>query len=219
MKRLGFHIKPEWQNILAANKLDSYSALLNYRGQACTSSHTRGATWRVTLSGGQVIFIKQDYYTKLQPIIRSLVRLRKPLCNTVKERLALDLAARHGFVVPEVIAWGESRRLGLPNTGVMVMLPMDGVPVDQFAANPDNREQAPAVIAKAEKTLARLQECRLDWKVDCKPEHFFVLRNGTIGLIDLERLTQRSKPLGSDYCQMQLERFRSLLPEPFRSQA
>ncbi|HOG49787.1 MAG TPA: hypothetical protein PKY10_04300 [Lentisphaeria bacterium] len=92
------HIEPEWQNILAANKLDSYSALLNYRGEASMSSHTRGATWRLTLSGGQVIFIKQDYYTKLQPIMRSLMRLRKPLCNTVKERRAFDLAARHGFI-------------------------------------------------------------------------------------------------------------------------
>ena len=159
----------------AANKLDSYSALLNYRGEECMSSHTRGATWRFTLSDGQVIFIKQDYYTKLQPIMRSLVRLRKPLCNTEKERRAFELAARHGFIVPKVIAWGESRRLGLPNTGVMVMLPMDGVSVDQFAAEPDNREQAPAIIAKAEKTLLRLQECRLDWKVDCKPRAFFRL--------------------------------------------
>ena len=182
------------------------------------SSHTRGATWRLTLSGGQVIFIKQDYYTKLQPIMRSLMRLRKPLCNTVKERRAFDLAARHGFIVPEVIAWGESRRFGLPDTGVMVMLPLDGVPVDRFAAEPGNREQAPAMIAKAENTLSRLQACRLDWKADCKPEHFFVLPDGAIGLIDLERLTKRSKPLDSDYCQMQLERFRSLLPEPFRSQ-
>ena len=211
------HIRPEWQTILKENNLDSYPALLNFRGAACMSSHTRGATWRLVLSDGQVIFIKQDYYTKYQPIIRYLMRGRKPLCNTVKERQAFALAARHGFVVPEVVVWGEHRRFGLPHTGVMVMLPLDGVPVDRFAADPNNQAQAPEVIARAEDTLAQLQACRLDWKIDCKPEHFFLLKDGSIGLIDLERLTQRSKPLASDYCRMQRERFRSLLPEPYRS--
>ncbi|NLG14733.1 MAG: hypothetical protein GX561_11120 [Lentisphaerae bacterium] len=210
-----FHIEPKWQDALAANNLDSYSALLNYRGENCMSSHTRGATWRLTLSCGQDIFIKQDYYTKLQPIIRSLVRLSKPLCNTEKERRAFALAAEHGFIVPEVIAWGESRRFGLPNTGVMAMLPMEGVPVDRFVVETDNREKARAVIKQAEELLMRLQVCRLDWNVDCKPEHFFVLPDGTIGLIDLERLAKRSKPLDKDYCEMQLQRFRSLLPKPF----
>jgi hypothetical protein len=97
----------------------------------------------------------------------------------------------------------------------MAMLPMEGVPVDRFVVETDNREKARAVIKQAEELLMRLQVCRLDWNVDCKPEHFFVLPDGTIGLIDLERLAKRSKPLDKDYCEMQLQRFRSLLPKPF----
>ncbi|MGI5922661.1 MAG: lipopolysaccharide kinase InaA family protein [Lentisphaeria bacterium] len=209
------HIQPEWQEILKHNRLDNYQALLGFTNDSCMSSHTRGATWRHTLSNGQTIFIKQDYFTKIAVACRYLLRGKKPLCNTAKERHALALAAQHGFVVPEIIAWGEERRFGLPHTGVMIMLPVAGVPIDHFAANPENHDQAQEAIAQAERTLARLQDCRLDWKTDCKPEHFFVRPDGSIALIDLERLRLRKKPLPKDYRNMQLRRFRSLLPKPF----
>ncbi|MDD4099010.1 MAG: phosphotransferase [Lentisphaeria bacterium] len=211
------HIEPKWQAVFKERGLDSYRALLNFRNDACASSHGRGATWRLELTAQQVVFIKQDYYTKFLVNLRNLVRGRRPLCNTAKERRALALAARHGFRVPEVIAWGEEPRYGLPNTGVMVMLPLPGMPVDQFVADPKNQARAEEVISKAEDTLAALQSCRLDWKTDCKPEHFFILDDGTIGVIDLERLRLRDKPLAEKHCQMQRQRFRSLLPEPYRT--
>jgi hypothetical protein len=210
------HIQPEWQVVLKQNRLDNYQALLSFTNDCCMSSHTRGATWRHTLSDGRTIFIKQDYFTKIAVACRYLLRGKKPLCNMEKERRAFALAAQHGFAVPEVIAWGEQRRLGLPHTGVMIMLPVDGIPVDRFAADPKNKDQAHAAIAKAEHTLARLQDCRLDWKTDCKPEHFFIRPDGSIALIDLERLRQRKRPLTQDYRDRQLRRFRSLLPETFR---
>lgn len=211
------HIKPEWRDTLQTNNLDTMAMLLQYYGGTCVSSHTRGATWRHTLHDGRVVFVKRDFFTKILIVSRYILRARKPVCNTEKERLAFALAEKHGFAVPEVIAWGEKRRLGLPNAGVMIMLPVDGVPLDQFAADPKNHDKARDAIAKAEQTLARLQDCRLDWKTDCKPEHFFIRPDGSIALIDLERLRLRNRPLTKDYRAMQLRRFRSLLPEPFRT--
>jgi hypothetical protein len=211
------HIESEWQDTLAKNQLDDYQALIGFRNDSCMSSHRRGATWRHTLADGSVIFIKQDYYTKFTVACRYLLRGKRPLCNTVKEQRALALAAEHGFSVPKIIAWGEKRRMGLPNTGVMVMLPVPGLSVDRFAAQAKSPEEARNAIAKAEATLARLQDCRLDWKTDCKPEHFFVQPDGSIALIDLERLRLRPKPLEQDYRAMQLRRFRSLLPEAYRN--
>lgn len=208
-------IQHEWQRTLNDYNLDSFNALLRFTGGACVSRHLRGATWRHTLSDGQTIFIKQDYYTKLHDTFCYLLRGKRPLCNTEKERRAFALAAQHGFAVPKVIAWGEQRRIGLPHTGVLVMLPVGGIAIDRFAADPKNHDQAHDAIAKAEQTLVRLQDCGLDWKTDCKPEHFFVRPDGSIALIDLERLRQRSKPLTTEYRAKQLRRFRSLLPKPF----
>lgn len=211
------HIKPEWRDTLQTNNLNTMAMLLQYYGGTCLSSHTRSATWRHTLHDGRDVFVKRDFFTKISIVLRYLLRGKKPICNADKERRAFALAAEHGFTVPEVIAWGEKRRLGLPHAGVMIMLPVDGIPVDRFAADPNNKDQAHAAIAKAEQTLSRLQDCRLDWKTDCKPEHFFVRPDGSIALIDLERLRLRKKPLTQAYRAMQLRRFRSLLPEPFRT--
>ncbi|HOG50828.1 MAG TPA: phosphotransferase [Lentisphaeria bacterium] len=212
------HIKPEWRDTLQKNRLGSMESLLQYYGGTCLSSHSRSAIWRHTLHDGRTVFIKRNFFTKMTIILRYLLRGRKPVCNTEKERRAFALAAQHGFTVPEVIAWGEQRRFGLPHAGVMIMLPVAGVPVDRFAANPENQDKAREAIAQAERTLALLQDCRLDWKTDCKPEHFFVRPDGSIALIDLERLRLSKQPLTRDYRAMQLQRFRSLLPEPYRSQ-
>ena len=92
------------------------------------------------------------------------------------------------------------------------MLPMDGIPLPEFLKQEKDLEKRRQAIAKAEQTLHFLQENALDWLRDCKPEHFFVLRDGSIGLIDLERLKQRKSPLSAKIRKMQFDRFRSLLP-------
>ncbi|MBR4124745.1 MAG: hypothetical protein IKR13_00950, partial [Victivallales bacterium] len=74
-------LSPEWRDILVRDHLDTFEALHGYRGPNCCSKHTRGATWRHQLSDGRVIFIKQDYYTKLQPILRAIIHFRWPETN------------------------------------------------------------------------------------------------------------------------------------------
>jgi predicted Ser/Thr protein kinase len=205
-------IEPEWQKALSQAGLADLDKLLAFAEGECFSYHLRGKTSKFTLPGGQVVFIKQDHYTKWQTTVRNLSRLRKPQPNTEKERRCLLLAARFGLIVPKVIAWGQRRRFGLPHQGVMVMLPIDGVALPDFLQKEKDASKREAAIAQAERTLKYMQEKWLDWSKDCKPEHFFVLANGEIGLIDLERLRLRKKPLSSQLREMQLARFRSLLP-------
>jgi predicted Ser/Thr protein kinase len=205
-------IHPDWKEALAQAGLADLDALLAFSDGQCLSRHLRGKTSRTTLPGGQTIFIKQDHFTKWKTTARNLVRFRKPQPNTEMERQRLALVASYGITVPEVIAWGQRRRFGLPHQAVMVMLPMDGIPLPEFLEQEKDPEKRKSVIAQAEETLHFLQENALDWLTDCKPEHFFVLRNGKIGLIDLERLHQRKKPLSDKTRKMQLNRFRSLLP-------
>lgn len=206
-------ILPEWQPRLARAGLADLSALLSFDGGDCLSRHLRGKTSRLQLPDGQTVFIKQDNYTKIESILRQLYKgLYPPQPNTERERRAMLLLASHGITVPEVIAWGQRRRLGLPHQGVLVMLPLPGKALSEYLpAEPDVQKRA-AAIAAAEKTLLFLQDNRLDWSKDCKPEHFFLLADGRIGLLDVERLRRRRYPLSAARREFQLQRFRSLLP-------
>lgn len=205
-------ILPDWKEALAQAGLTDLDALLAFSGGQCLSLHLRGKTSRTTLPGGQTVFIKQDHFTKWKKTVRYLLGFQKPQPNTEIERRRLSLAASFGITVPEVIAWGQRRRFGLPHQAVMVMLPLDGIPLPEFLKREKDLAKCKSAIAQAEQTLHFLQESALDWLKDCKPEHFFVLQNGKIGLIDLERLRQRKKPLSAKIRKMQFDRFRSLLP-------
>lgn len=206
-------ILPEWHDALSRAGLASLEQLLSFSTEECLSLHLRGKTSRFQLPNEQIIYIKQDHFTKWQTILRQLLWLRKPQPNTEKERRRLALAASFGIRVPEVIAWGQRRRWGLPHQGVMVMLDIQGIPLDQYLMQENNPGKRREAILKAEQTLLFLQEHRLDWCTDCKPEHFFVLRDGNIGLIDLERLRLRGKNLSAKIRKKQFDRFRSLLPQ------
>ncbi|NLF92302.1 MAG: hypothetical protein GX564_00305 [Oligosphaeraceae bacterium] len=207
-------ILPAWQPRLAQAGLADLTALLAFAGGDCLSSHLRGKTSKLQLPDGQSIFIKQDYYTKSDSILRQLYKGQwPPQPNTEREHQGLELLLSCGITVPKVIAWGQRRRFGLPHQGVLVMLPLSGIALDKYLlAEPDATKRA-AVIAAAEKTLRFLQDHRLDWNKDCKPEHFFLLEDGSIGLLDVERLRRRRFPLSTRHRQFQLQRFHALLPK------
>ena len=92
------------------------------------------------------------------------------------------------------------------------MLPLDGIDLDKYLKAETDEEKCKSFIAKADETLAALQKKGIDWP-DHKPEHFFVMNDGSIGLIDLERLRYVGHPLNTTKCAAQLARFRSLLPK------
>jgi len=206
-------VLPEWQPVLAQAGLADLSSLLSFADGECLSRHLRGKTSRWQLPGGQTIFIKQDFYSKFASIMQQLYMGSCPQPNTERERRALALVASYGITVPTVIAWGQRRRLGFPYQGVMVMLPLPGKSLLEYLPVEQDAQKRAAVIATAEKTLSFLQDNQLDWNKDCKPEHFFLLENGQIGLLDVERLRRRSRPLSAALRAFQLQRFRSLLPK------
>ncbi len=209
-----FQMDSEWRERLEAAGLGDYASLISFCDGKCLSKHPRGKTWRLVLPCGQSVFIKQDFYTKKIVVLRDLLRLRRPEPNTEKERQRMVLAESHGFRVAKVIAYGQERGfLGIPSRAVMVTLPVSGKPLDVFLKEGPEPERARQAIANAEATLTRLQDEGLDWKIDCKPEHFFIDDDLAVSLIDVERLSDRHKPLPQDYRDMQFRRFRSLLPK------
>ncbi len=209
-------IEPAWQDILTHDHLDTFETLHSYSGAECCSSHSRGATWRHQLSDGRVIFIKQDYYTKLQPILRAIIHFRWPETNTEREYRQMEIVRSHGFRVPEVVAHSWHPRWLPPTTGVLVEAAVPGVPVDRLVADPSVAEETKRdALAKARKCLTALQDAGFDWNIDCKPEHFFYCEDGEVTILDVERLRFTGKVLSAAYRAKQHDRFTSLLPKEY----
>ena len=207
-----FEISEEWRGALTASGLGDLQSCLAFDGGKVLSSHLRGDTRKVTLSDGRIVFLKRDFFTFKKEIAKDLLRFHKPQPKTEKERLAFAMTRDAGFTAPQVIAWGQTRRCGFPNTACLIMLPLDGIDLDKYLKAETDEEKRKSFIVKAEETLAALQEKGFDWP-DHKPEHFFVMSDGSIGLIDLERLRYVGHPLAEAKCAAQLARFRSLLPK------
>ena len=206
-----FEILDEWRDALTASGLGDLQSCLAFDGGNVLSSHLRGDTRQVTLSDGRTVFLKRDFFTFKKEIAKDLLRFHKPQPKTEKERLAFAMARDAGFTAPKVIAWGQTRRYGFPNTACLIMLPLDGIDLDKYLKAETDEEKRKSFIVKAEETLSVLQAKGFDWP-DHKPEHFFVMNDGTIGLIDLERLRYVGHPLAEAKCAAQLARFRKLLP-------
>lgn len=205
-------INPKWSERLKEAGLDTLQSLLEYSGGKCLSTHKRGATFRTSLADGTVIFIKRDHFTFKKEILKDMLRFRKPAQKTVKERLAFQAVRASGFIAPEVIAYGTSTRFGLPHQAAFIMLEIPGKNLDSYIKETNSDEKCKEAVAKAENTMKALQKQGFDWP-DNKPEHFIVMPDGDIALIDLERLAIRNIPLSSKKSQAQLLRFRSMLPK------
>jgi predicted Ser/Thr protein kinase len=206
-----FEISAEWRDALEKAGLGTLQSCLAFQEGKCLSSHLRGDTRKVTLTDGRIVFLKRDFFTFKKEIAKDLLRFKKPQPKTEKERLAFAMAREAGFIAPEVIAWGQTRRCGFPDRACLIMLPLDGVDLDKYLKTETDGAKRKSFIEKAEQTLSALQEKGFDWP-DHKPEHFFVMNNGSIGLIDLERLQYVGHPLSEAKCASQLARFRKLLP-------
>lgn len=213
-------IDPAWRDQLHEAQLDTVEAVLAFENEHCLSRHNRAATWKGTLPNGRVFFLKKDFYTSPAPILRRLIRFQAPETNTERETRLLLNAQRLGFRIPEIIAHTRHCRWWLPTKGAMIELAVHGRPVDELVNDPTvSEEKKQDALSKARTTLDRLQDAQLDWRKDCKPEHFFYCDDGEITLIDGERLFPVKKPLTAEYRAAQHRRFDSFLPEKYRRQA
>ena len=210
-------IDPTWRDQLKEADLDTLEALLHFSNDHCVSQHPRGATWRHTLPNGQVVFVKRVYYTSPGTLLRLLCGGYLPATPTERECRLLAHAESLGFHVPKIIAHTEHCRWMPPRQGVMVELALKGRAVDDIVCDPAiSLEEKQHALAKARAVLDALQDARIDWMKDCKPEHFFLCDDGEIALIDGERLFPRKRPLAPEYRLWQHRRFDSFLPREFQ---
>ncbi|MBQ7649399.1 MAG: hypothetical protein IJS15_00485 [Victivallales bacterium] len=207
-------ISDNWRKALEEAGLASYEALMAYSGGHVFSKKSHSTTRSCDLPDGRRIFIKQDTRTKFQQVLRAIVKLRLPQTTTEKEHSHLVNAARLGFHVPEVVAASQHEWWTRPRGGVLVEAALPGVSLDKYAADSSiPLEMRRKAVAAAREVLLQIQDAKLDWRRDCKPEHFFVQEDGGIALLDVERLYPCRIPLSEKKCAAQLNVFHSLLPQ------
>ena len=207
-------INDKWREALEEAGLASYESLMVYSGGKVFSKKSHSTTRSCELPDGRRIFIKQDTRTKFQQVLRALVKLRLPQTTTEKEHTHLVNAANLGFRVPEVVAASQHEWWTWPRGGVLVEAALSGVSLDKYAADASiPLERRREAVDAARKVLLKIQDARLDWRRDCKPEHFFVQEDGGIALLDVERLYPCRFCLSEKKRSAQLKVFHSLLPQ------
>ena len=203
-----FHIEKGWEHKVQELGLDSLEKMLAFRNDGCTSLHRRGATYKIPLPGeeNEHLFLKCDYFTYKKEIIKDFFSGRKPAQNSVKERIAFDYARNAGFIVPEVIAWGQMTKWGLPSKAAMLMREIHGTNLEDLLRTGKEKD----FVSQAEGLLRKMFGCGFDWP-DYKPEHFIVTPDERVALIDLERMRFVGNPLSEEQVSSHLERFRMLV--------
>lgn len=201
-----------WTSLLEATGLGSLVALLMHTDGVCLSMHSRGSTFRCTLSDGQTVYVKRDHYTMLKDVLSQLCRGERPRAKSSREAMVVDRLRSAGFIVPEVIACGWRTRAGVPSAAGIVMLPVDGVSLEDYLRQEQDKEKRQKAIEQCEALLGEFQRQGIFWP-DSKPEHFLIRDDGSVGLIDLERVQFCRAPLKTTLANRQLANFRRRLPK------
>ena len=201
-----YWISDDWKQQFAEAKIDTLTRLLMYTEGRCLSMHSRGSTFASQFPGGQIIFIKRDHFTFKKDMLPELLHFKAPVPKTIREWRIFQGLKKLGFTVPEVIAAGFRRQFGMATVGGIVMLALEGMPLYDFIAVEPEAHRREYAIRRCRETLESLQSQGIDWP-DCKAEHFMLMRNGTVGILDLERVTFHHAPLPDKKCQKQLNHF------------
>ena len=204
-----WHVEEAWRQALHEAGIDDYTQAMAYAAGEPASRKSHSQTWRLQTPQG-LLFLKQDTSTQAKNILRNLLRFRKPLACTQKERRNMERLKGMGFNFAEVVAYGGKSHLGLPDTAVMVTRPVPGRSIEDIWADgtvPEARRLEARDLGL--KTLKRLQDLDCDWQRDCKPEHFFLADDNRVFLIDVESMHFRRVP--DKKRNMQTTRFLTLL--------
>ncbi len=204
-------VEDEWSILLEKAGIHNFREALSFSQGKLLSNKSHSRTW-LYQSNNIRFFVKQDTSTRIRATLRSLIRFKRPVAATQKERAKMAYLETLGFNMAQVIAYGSENRFGLPHTGVIITLPVPGHSIAELWKDPTvSSERRKEVINIGLKTLQTLQKHGCDWKTDCKPEHIFVTEDNEVSLIDVERMRFLRSPLSEAQCEKQRERFLKLL--------
>ncbi len=198
-------IQPEWQAKFQEKELTSIDAALNLELE---NLHGRclpcgGETFM--LDDDILLCLKREKKIACSRIFKDLLQCKFPQTRTARERQAVALLKSAGFMVPQVLAWGEKRCLGLPHAGVLFLQPPAGQTLPAFLASELDADARRQGIEKAEATLLAMHSMGFVWP-DCRAENFLLMPDGEVGLVNLGSV-KHHKTLSREECQLQFEIF------------
>lgn len=186
-----FWIHPDWREAFGRSGLDSFDRMMAFSGGHVFSEHWNRDARRVTLDDGRVVYIKREIAVEWSAIANDLLHLRRSQPMTHRERIAIERVAALGIQAPRIVGHGQRRVLGMARQGFLVLLPVQGQPLDEFyKSNPSESERFAALRATCE-VMGRIDQAGLYWP-DLRAKHVFVDRDGSVSLIDLERLVSQN---------------------------
>jgi tRNA A-37 threonylcarbamoyl transferase component Bud32 len=138
-------------------------------------------------------------------MFKDICECKFPQARTSRERKAITLLKNAGFIVPQIVAWGEKRCFGLPRAGILFLQPPDGQTLPAFLANELDAAARRQGVEKAEATLMDMHSKGFFWP-DCRAENFLLLPDGQVALVNLGSV-KHNKTLSQEERQQQFEVF------------
>jgi hypothetical protein len=199
-------VRAEWQEKFQVHELASLDAVLNLEPEKLEEYCLPCGVETFKLAGEPgFLCLKREKKISCSRILHDLLKFKFPQTRTTRERKAIILLRRAGFLVPQIVAWGEKRCLGLPRAGALIVQPLPGQNLPCFLAAELDADARRRVVEKAEATLLAMHSMGFFWP-DCRAENFLVLSDGEISLLNLDSVRQY-KTLDQEECQQQFEIF------------
>jgi hypothetical protein len=199
-------VKAEWQEKFQKRGLTSLEAVLNLEPEKMEGLCLPCGVETFLLEGdNEILCLKRERKISFAHILSDLLKCKFPRTRAALERRAITLLKRAGFLVAQIVAWGEKRCLGLPRAGVLIVQPPEGQSLPAFLANELDADTRRKAVEKAEATLLAMHSMGFLWP-DCRAENFLMLADDEVGMINLGSVRQQ-KMLAQEECQQQFEIF------------
>jgi len=126
-----FHIHPAFEPLFKAKGLSSFDALMHGAvGEMVSCPRDRRKLYRFSLNGQEEVtgrfYLKRMSGEPLLWLLKALFLGHRPHCGPIRELHMLSGLDRAGFAVMQPVAWGETRRWGLPTGGFLVVSEVQG---------------------------------------------------------------------------------------------
>jgi hypothetical protein len=125
-----FHIESRCAALFRQQGLHDFSSWMSGEiGEAVSKSQT--CEVRRVIVGGEEFFLKRRSGEAALRLLGLLMLGRRPMSGPIRELQLVNALTRAGFPVMEPVAWGESRVVGIPQQGFLVVR---SIPGRSFAA-------------------------------------------------------------------------------------
>ena len=141
-----FRIDPAFESLFNAHGLASFDALMRgAAGEMVSAPLDRRKLYRLVLAAAEgrqeCFYLKRMTGEPIWWLLKAAFYGYRPHCGPLREWQMLTALTRAGFPVMQPVAWGETRRFGLPTGGFLVVAEVKGRDVATLATELPSAER------------------------------------------------------------------------------